>query len=79
MELTCEELVEVITAYIEGAMSTEERARFDDHLDICEGCRNYLEQMRATIRAIGYLREQHIPAAARDPLLAAFRTWQRGA
>ena len=77
MELTCEELVELITDYLEGIMPPEERLRFEDHLDICEGCRAYLDHMRATLRMIGHLREENIPAHTSEQLLVAFRTWRQ--
>ena len=75
-EMTCQELVEVVTDYIEGTMSPEDRGRFEAHLDECDYCVNYLEQMRVTIRTLGRLREDSIPGAARDQLLAAFRGWK---
>jgi predicted anti-sigma-YlaC factor YlaD len=51
--------------------------RFEEHLAVCEGCRNYLEQMRATIRLTGALKTDSIPDRVRDQLLAAFRDWKR--
>lgn len=77
MELTCEELVELVSDYLEGGMSPEERLRFEDHLEICEGCRNYLDQMRKTIAAVGRLGEEHISPDAERTLLKAFRSWKR--
>jgi anti-sigma factor RsiW len=77
--LTCEELVELVTEYFEGALSAEDRLRFEEHLGICDGCTTYLEQMERTIRTVGYLREQDLRGEARERLLEAFRTWHRGA
>jgi predicted anti-sigma-YlaC factor YlaD len=77
-ELTCQELVELITDYIEGALSPAERARFDEHLAICTGCRNYLDQMQTTIRTLGQLKESDLEPVARDDLLELFREWKRG-
>ncbi len=74
-ELTCRELVELITDYIEDGLSARERARFDAHLATCEGCGTYLEQMRQTIKLTGALREDSIQPAARRELLAVFRDW----
>ena len=54
-ELTCQELVEIVSEYLEGAMPEPERERFDTHLEDCEGCRRYLDQMRTTILVIGRL------------------------
>lgn len=75
-EMACNELVELITDYIEGRLPPAEVRRFDDHLEICEGCRTYLEQMRETIDALGHLPEEWIPPEAREKMLAAFRDWR---
>ncbi len=79
MDLTCEEMVELITDYLEGVMPAEERLRLEGHLDICEGCRNYLEQMRVTLRVARRLREEDLPSGSADRLLEAFRMWKRQA
>ncbi|HEX2045412.1 MAG TPA: zf-HC2 domain-containing protein [Gaiellaceae bacterium] len=76
-ELTCRELVEIVTDYVEGALPLPERARFEAHLRECPGCTTYVEQMRETVRLTGGLREEHLPPDARDTLLAAFREWKR--
>ena len=77
-ELVCQELVELVTDYLEGALSERDRARFEDHLRRCEGCQAYLEQMRATIRLAGRLTPDSLAPAMRDRLLGAFRDWKRG-
>ena len=71
-------MVELMTEYLEGAMAPQDRARFEEHLSICEGCTNYIGQLRATVRATGMLSEESIPDEAREQLLAAFRDWRRG-
>ena len=76
-ELTCKELVELITEYIEGALPADARARMDRHLSGCEGCTNYLEQMRQTIRLTGKLREESLTSRQRDDLLELFRDWKK--
>jgi anti-sigma factor RsiW len=76
-ELTCRELVEIVTDYFEGAMPPEERIRFEAHLVFCDGCAIYVDQLRETIRLTGTLSEEEIPDDARDALLAAFRGWRR--
>lgn len=76
-DLTCKELVELVTEYIEGTLPAAERARFEAHLPACSGCRTYLDQMRRTIRAMGRLTEATIPPPARDELLSIFRNWKR--
>jgi anti-sigma factor RsiW len=78
-ELTCQEFVELVTDYLEGALSHAEAQRFEAHLADCHPCVEYLAQMRETIRAVGQLREEHVPPAARDELLRAFRDWKRSA
>ena len=75
-ELTCKELVELVTDYLEGALSTTDRARFDEHIAGCPFCTTYLEQMRDTIRAAGRLPEESIAPEALAELLARFRAWQ---
>ncbi len=76
-ELTCRELVEIVTAYFEGALASGERARFEAHLAGCRGCRTYLEQMRQTILLTGRLAEDALPAQTLEELLAVFRDWKR--
>jgi anti-sigma factor RsiW len=75
-DLTCQELVELVTDYLEGALSASERARFERHISGCPHCTTYLEQMRITIRTLGRLPEEMVPPVARDALLSAFRDWK---
>jgi anti-sigma factor RsiW len=74
--LTCQELVELVTAYLEGSLPARERDRFDQHIAGCDGCTHYLQQMRLTIAALGHLPATAMAPPARDGLLAAFRTWK---
>lgn len=74
--LACQELVEIITDYLEGALSPADRERFEAHISGCGGCTAYLEQMRQTIAVVGRLRQEDIPGPAFEPLLLAFRTWK---
>ena len=76
--LTCQQLTEVITDYLEGVMPPDERARFDAHLAICDGCVTYVEQMRQAIGTVRTLRVEDVEATAPDDLLEAFRAWKRG-
>ena len=76
-DLACQELVEIVSDYLEGALPAADRERFDAHLEICEGCRRYLDQMRTTIRVVGALREDDLDPGARDQLLQLFRDWNR--
>jgi anti-sigma factor RsiW len=74
--LTCKELVELVTEYLEERLPPSERLRFEQHLVSCEGCQSYLDQMRETIRLLGRLDEGSIPAPTRQRLLRAFRNWK---
>lgn len=71
--ISCQEVVEVITDYLEGRLSAEDVAVFEAHLAICDGCRWYLDQMRTTIAAVGRIEDADVPAELRDTVLAAFR------
>ena len=76
-EFSCKELVELVTDYLEGALPPPTRAAFEEHLELCEGCRAYLQQMELTIQMVGGLSEESIPAPAKAELLDAFRDWKR--
>lgn len=76
-ELTCQELVELVTEYLEGTLTPVERARFEAHLADCEGCENYVLQMRRTVELVGALREDDLQPDTRDALLRAFRGFTR--
>ena len=73
--LTCKELVELVTEYLEGGLQPDERLAFERHVAICPPCRGYFSQLRRIARTAGSLREEHVPAALRDDLLNAFLTW----
>lgn len=74
--LTCQELVELVTAYLEGDLSPSDRSRFEDHIAVCDGCTSYLEQMRTTIRVTGMLTPESLSEEASTELLSAFRSWK---
>jgi anti-sigma factor RsiW len=76
-EMTCQELVELVTEYLEETLPGRDRARFERHLAGCPYCTNYLDQMRITIRVLGRLPEESLEPAARDALLDAFQDWKR--
>jgi anti-sigma factor RsiW len=71
----CKEFVELVTAYLEGALDPATEQRFVKHLAGCDGCDKYLEQIRATIAELGHLPAQRLAPEARDRLLSAFRDW----
>jgi anti-sigma factor RsiW len=76
-DLTCAELVELVTDYLEDALSVEERRRFEEHLTICEGCVNYLDQMRTTVALTGRLRVDDLSPEVTTEVIAAFRGWRQ--
>ncbi|HEY6584604.1 MAG TPA: zf-HC2 domain-containing protein [Gaiellaceae bacterium] len=75
-ELTCAEVVELVTDYLEGRLSESERRRFDEHLTECDGCTAYVEQMRTTIAVSGRLSPPEPRAEFEERLLQAFRGWR---
>jgi len=74
---TCRELVELVTEYLEGALSARELAIFEAHFSACPGCIAYVEQMRQTIKLAGRLSADSITPQARDALLLVFRNWKK--
>jgi anti-sigma factor RsiW len=77
-KLTCRELVELVTDYLDGSLSRRDRARFDAHIAACGNCTQYVEQFRETIRLTGTLRESDVSPEAEAALLAQFEAWKRG-
>lgn len=75
--IACREIVELVTDYLEGALSPERTVQFERHIELCDGCERYLEQMRATIAAVGRIDEADMPGELRDRLLTAFRERDR--
>ena len=76
-ELTCKELVELVTDYVEGALSAADRLRFDEHLGNCPFCTTYVDQMRQTIALVGRLPDAAMSPKALDALRAAFRDYRK--
>jgi anti-sigma factor RsiW len=75
-ELVCQEMVELITDYLEGALTRSQRKRFDAHLAGCEHCTEYLRQMRVTIRLTGRLRAEDLTPAMREEFTELYRGWR---
>jgi anti-sigma factor RsiW len=75
-EMPCQELVELVTAYLDGSLSRRDRRRFERHIGGCDHCTAYVEQMRLVIEASGRLTEADLEPEARDELLEAFRGWR---
>ncbi len=72
----CQHMVELVTDYLEGALTRSQRRRFDAHLAGCEHCSEYLQQMRTTIRLTGRLRVTDLTAEMREEFGAIYRAWQ---
>jgi predicted anti-sigma-YlaC factor YlaD len=75
-QLSCQEVVELVTSYLEGAMDELDRARFEAHIAKCEGCGRYVDQIRATIRLTGTVEPDDLSPEAQRKLLDAFRDWK---
>jgi predicted anti-sigma-YlaC factor YlaD len=75
-ELACQDIVELVTAYLEHALEPFDRERFEEHLVFCDVCGNYLEQMRETIAATGRVQLEAVPVDLEERLLEAFRGWR---
>ena len=75
--VTCQEVVELVTNYLEHVLPADEAALFEQHINFCDGCEWYLEQMRTTLTAVGRIEDEDVPPEARDKLLTAFREWKR--
>jgi anti-sigma factor RsiW len=76
-DLSCAHLVELVTDYLEGALSRRDLLRFEAHLEECPHCSAYLDQIRTTIAATGRLHEEWLEPDVKEALLLAFRGWYR--
>jgi anti-sigma factor RsiW len=76
-DITCRELVELVSDYLDGALAAPDRERFEAHLAICEACRVYVEQIRQTIGATSRIEEDSLEPPVRDALMETFRGWKR--
>lgn len=75
--VTCSEIVELVTEYLEGSLSPDDATLVEQHLNFCDGCVSYVDQMRTTIATVGRIEEEELPPDVRDRLLTAFRDWKR--
>jgi anti-sigma factor RsiW len=75
--ITCAEVVELVTDYLERALPAAQAEVFEQHLNFCEGCVTYVEQMRTTVATVGRVREEDVPPETKERLMAAFRDWKR--
>ena len=77
LHVSCQEVVELVSDYLEQALPAERAAVFEQHLNFCEGCVVYVDQVRSTVQSVGELRPEDVPPETRAKLLAAFRDWKR--
>jgi anti-sigma factor (TIGR02949 family) len=75
--ITCQEVVELVSEYLEGELGADQTSLFEQHLNFCDGCVLYVDQMKTTVSTLGRLGEEDVPAEARERLLTAFRDWKR--
>lgn len=75
--MRCDELVELVTDYLEGMLEPDEQARLEWHLAACDGCDFYIEQFRHTIAATGRLEPEAVPDEAVERLLEVYRRYKR--
>ena len=77
-EFSCQEMIEVVTNYLDDALPPDEQQRFERHLSYCAGCNTYVDQIRETIRQTGMVpREESLSPALREEIVAQFRNWKR--
>ncbi|MBA2394618.1 MAG: zf-HC2 domain-containing protein [Ktedonobacteraceae bacterium] len=74
--LACQEVVELVTAYLEDALLPEKRAQLEEHLAGCDGCTNYIEQVRLTIGMLRNLAQEPAFPETKEDLLQVFRQWK---
>ena len=76
-ELNCQEVVELVTDYLEQALLPEMQAQFEEHIEECPGCVTYLEQVQQTIMMLRKLSEQQTFPETKQDLLEIFRNWKQ--
>jgi predicted anti-sigma-YlaC factor YlaD len=75
-DLACQRAVELVTDYLEGALSRRDRRRFEAHLKVCPNCDAYLEQIKMTIRLAGEIEPEELTPEARRDLIELYRRWR---
>jgi hypothetical protein len=75
--VSCQEVVELVSDYFEQALTADEAALFEQHLNFCEGCVWYVDQLRTTVETVGRIGEEDLPPETRERLMTAFRDWKR--
>ena len=75
--ISCQEVVELVTDYLDQTLPADDTSLFEQHINFCDGCDWYLDQMRVTMTTAGRITEEQVPTETRDKLLTAFREWKR--
>lgn len=75
--VTCDEVVELVTDYLEGSLPAHDATLVEEHLNFCDGCDWYVDQIRSTIATVGRIEPEEVPDDVRERLLLAFRDWKR--
>ena len=75
--VTCQEVVELVSDDLDHALPADEASLFEQHVNFCDGCDWYLDQMRSKVATVGRITEHDVPDETREKLLAAFREWKR--
>lgn len=76
--IVCRQAVELMTDYLDGALSPRDRARLEVHLAECPHCSEYLAQIQMTVAAAGQVEPDDLPADALDELVSLYRQWRAG-
>jgi len=77
-EITCREFVELVTDYQEGALEADALDLVEEHLVLCDWCRDYLDQLEATVAATARILDDPPPAEVLESVMTAFRTRHGG-
>jgi anti-sigma factor RsiW len=75
--VSCQQVVELVTDYLEQALPADEAALVEQHLNFCDGCVWYVDEIRSTIATVGRIDEAEVPPETREKLMTAFRDWKR--
>ena len=76
LHISCQEVVELVSDYLEHALPPDDAAVLEQHLNFCDGCVWYVDQVRTTINVVGELRAEDVPEETKAKLMIAFRDWK---
>ena len=75
--LSCNEIVEMVTDYLEGDLDQPTTVALEEHLRLCPGCDRYVDQIRETVSTLGSITSESLSPQAQSGLLEAFRTFKQ--